>query len=220
MADFLSVVSSAAIGNFGPLIGDVASSFASIISANRSIGGIIANVTVEEVHRDEMMITQHPVETGSPVSDHAFVQPPTVEIHAGFSNSSARSEGYVQEIYAAFLALQKSANPFSVVTGKRNYSSMLARNISVKTNEAAEFSLDITVVCQYVAITKGGTTNNSQITNGSSPQTDAGSGQTVTAPSTPEIVGGSQLVPTPNINGLYSTGALFSPSTTFNPAKQ
>ncbi|MGO9421377.1 phage baseplate protein [Roseiarcus sp.] len=47
---------------------------------NPSIGGIIPDVTIEELHHDRAVITQHPVETGNRVSDHMFFNPATVEM--------------------------------------------------------------------------------------------------------------------------------------------
>ena len=60
---------------FGPLIGDAGAPPYALISPTvpfRNIGGIFPDVTTEEIHRDELQITQHPVETGAPVTDHCF----------------------------------------------------------------------------------------------------------------------------------------------------
>ena len=145
MTDVFAVVQS-----LGPIIGDTISNYALITTSARNVGGIYPHVTLEETGRDEMMITQHPVDVGCPVSDHAFIQPWTVEIHCGFSNSTAASEGYVQTVYQSFLSLQQSAKAFSVTTGKRSYGNMLARMVIQKTVAASENSLDITVLCQYI----------------------------------------------------------------------
>lgn len=40
------------------------------IIRSRSVGGFVANVTVEENHSDELVITDHPIEQGTVVSDH------------------------------------------------------------------------------------------------------------------------------------------------------
>lgn len=44
-------------------------------------------VTIEERHSDELAITQHPVESGAAITDHAYKIPPSVMIEAGWSNS-------------------------------------------------------------------------------------------------------------------------------------
>ncbi|WP_144156559.1 phage baseplate protein [Paraburkholderia sp. BCC1885] len=50
-------------------------------------GAIIAQATVEEMHSDETEITEHPVEQGSTISDHAFSRPSEVIVTCGWSNS-------------------------------------------------------------------------------------------------------------------------------------
>lgn len=44
-------------------------------------------MTIEEVHSDEMEITDHPVEQGSTISDHAFARPSEVILTIAWSNS-------------------------------------------------------------------------------------------------------------------------------------
>lgn len=53
----------------------------------KSITQIIKQVTLEEVHTDEMEITEHPVEQGTVIADHAFARPAEVIITAAWSNS-------------------------------------------------------------------------------------------------------------------------------------
>lgn len=48
---------------------------------------IMKQVTIEEVHNDEMEITDHPVERGAVISDHAFARPAELIITAAWSNS-------------------------------------------------------------------------------------------------------------------------------------
>lgn len=62
---------------------------------------LVAQVTVEEVHQDETEITEHPVEQGAAISDHAFARPSEVVITAGWSNSPNNSGPINQLIGAA-----------------------------------------------------------------------------------------------------------------------
>lgn len=114
-----------------------------LLRQGRSIAGILPNVTIEERHTDEIEITQHPVEQGSPISDHAFKRPMRLLMHVGWSNSSAllnlvNGGGDVKDIYQQLLDLQNSFKPFTVVTGKRSYQNMMMRSISVTTNKETE----------------------------------------------------------------------------------
>ena len=46
-----------------------------------------AQVTIEEVHMDELVITEHPVEQGASITDHAFKKPAELLLRLGWSNS-------------------------------------------------------------------------------------------------------------------------------------
>lgn len=132
---------------FGPTIGDAATAFALIApTGQRSIGPIFPNVAEEEIHHDEMTITRHPVQTGSPVTDHMFAEPVVVELRWYWSNSVAGAEGYVQAIYQQILALQKSRVPTDITTGKRQYQNMGIASVAVRTNPETEFALALIVI--------------------------------------------------------------------------
>jgi hypothetical protein len=51
----------------------------------------VPDATIEEVHSDDLEITDHPVEQGTVISDHAFKRPSELIITAGWSNSPNNS---------------------------------------------------------------------------------------------------------------------------------
>jgi hypothetical protein len=125
-------------------------------SRARAIGPMIADVTIEEHHVDEMIITEHPIEQGAPVTDHAYLRPAVVTIRVGWSSSSATALGapfFINGVYTAFRALQQSRIPFPVFTGKRLYQKMLVQRLSVTTDERSENALICTAECRQVIIT-------------------------------------------------------------------
>lgn len=128
-------------------------SYALITGAFRSIGTIIPNVVVEENHHDELLITDHPVEFGAIISDHAFKKPVSVQMRCGWSNSSAQTEGYVQQVYQALIALQDERQPFDVYTGKRVYHNMLLQSLAVTTDQESEWALMVVADLREIIIT-------------------------------------------------------------------
>lgn len=68
---------------------------------------IVAQATIEEVHQDELEVTEHPVEQGTTIADHAFVRPAELIITAGWSNS-ANSQGAI-DAAVGFAATESSA---------------------------------------------------------------------------------------------------------------
>lgn len=177
------------------LIGDAFAPYALISSPSRGIGTIIPDVTVEETHRDNLQITDHPVETGAAISDHAFILPSEIEIRAGFSNATAQAEGYVQSIYQEFLVLQASRQPFNVSTGKRQYSSMLIRSLTTATDETTETTLNITVGLRRINIVStsgGGATAPQANPQQTAPTTDGGTVTPNAASQVPTFASGQQ----------------------------
>jgi hypothetical protein len=139
-------------GGLNDVIGLFDDNYALIVRRSRSIGSIIPDVVVEERHEDALMITEHPVETGAAISDHAYKRPSRVEMRIGFSDSTAAAAGYVQQAYQELLALQAAREPFDVFTGKRAYSNMLIANLSVVTDRKSEWMLGALVTLQQVII--------------------------------------------------------------------
>ena len=50
---------------------------------------ILADVVIEEQHTDNLEVTQHPVERGANISDHAYKTPAVVTLYLGWSLSKA-----------------------------------------------------------------------------------------------------------------------------------
>ncbi|HDU5791737.1 phage baseplate protein [Klebsiella aerogenes] len=133
---------------------------------SRRIGLIVPSVVVSEKHNDTLEITEHPVETGAPVSDHAYKRPSEVVMEVGFAGGGSlldfidtSSLGLTlglspKETYQQILDLQTSRIPFDVVTGKRLYSNMLIRAIEVTTDRTSENVLMAVLTLREVIITQ------------------------------------------------------------------
>jgi hypothetical protein len=130
------------------------------VPQRRSIGGFPAQVVIEEVERDELTITEHPVEQGAPIADHAFKRPSEVTIRAGWSATEAgdlSADG--GGIYSILLQMQAALQPFNVFTGKRSYKDMLIASLVVETDEKSEFALMATITCRQIILVSTSTTS-------------------------------------------------------------
>lgn len=149
-----------------------------LIKPRRGIGDLpIAQATIEEVHNDELEITDQPVEQGAMITDHAFKRPAECIITCGYSNSpgssallgslfgaatgtvggiasllTGNSVSQVNDIYQKFLALQVLREPFDVYTGKRFYTSMLIKSLREVTNKETENALVLVVHLRQIII--------------------------------------------------------------------
>lgn len=141
-----------------------------LFAKKRTIMGLFADVTIEEQHNDELNITEHPVETGSPVSDHAYMNPPEVTIKLGWSESAGKLNSLLGNsfiagtpsligVYEALLTLQRNAVRLVVMTGKRLYVDMLIKSLKVTTDMESENALFVTMTLKQVVITNTQETN-------------------------------------------------------------
>lgn len=134
----------------------------------KRIGTIKIGATIEESHLDELQITEHPVERGAEINDHAFKRQPEVHIQCGWSNSdlaalggtlqaifeggSLPSADYISTVYSQLLALQEARQPFDVVTSLRMYQDMLFKSLGVVKDQKTGQALMVTATLKQIRI--------------------------------------------------------------------
>lgn len=129
---------------------------------SRKIGIFVPDVVVSEKYVDALEITEHPVEFGAAINDHAYKRASEVTMECGFAGGGSvldlvnlssiglRVGESPREIYQQLLDLQKSRVPFDVVTGKRTYSNMLIRAIEATTDRTSENVLSCVLTLREV----------------------------------------------------------------------
>jgi len=132
-----------------------------LFSKGRSIAGFVPDVIVKEVHQDNLTITQHPIEAGAAISDHAYNEMPTLEMTVlwrylanGLISGLLDKAGSSGDTYTDLLTLQANREPFDVMTGKREYKDVLLTAIEVKTDADTENSLSATLTFQQLFIVR------------------------------------------------------------------
>lgn len=126
-----------------------------IVVLSRNIGGFVADVTIREDHEDELVVTENPVEQGADITDNSYKAPARLTVDVGYSNSSLQSNGdpnYAANVYAQFLALQASRQPFQVITGKRQYTNMVITLLHTVTDQDTENALLLTVKMREIIL--------------------------------------------------------------------
>lgn len=142
----------------------ILSSIATVLfGQGRSIAGIVPDVVIEERHNDTMVITDHPVQVGHPISDHAYQQPPELVMKIGWSDSSMLLNSVMSgsifsgitslnDMYQTLLDLMQQAEPLDITTGKRQYDNMVIKSLAVTTDKATENALVVTATFRKVFI--------------------------------------------------------------------
>lgn len=118
----------------------------------RKLANFEAYMTIEETGQDESVITEHPVQYGAEVTDHAYNKPATLSMQIQFSDSETGVQ--LDEIYRRMLQLQNSRVPFEVVTGRRLYKDMLFKSISCTTDRYTDNVLSISVQLRQILTTQ------------------------------------------------------------------
>jgi hypothetical protein len=111
--------------------------------------GLIPQVTIDEDADDELIITEHPVEYGAAITDHAYKRPAEVRLRLGWSNAYI---GDVRLVYEQIQALQLSRKPFLVFTGKRIYQNMLIASLRTHTDAKLEYSFIADIVFRQIIL--------------------------------------------------------------------
>lgn len=119
-----------------------------VVRPQRRIASFTAMCVVEEVGRDELEITKHPVQDGAMISDHAYVKAADLTIKVLFDDDQLP----LDEIYKQLLELQASRLLFDVVTGKRIYKNMLMKSLSQTTDAEKENILSIDMALEEIII--------------------------------------------------------------------
>lgn len=135
---------------------------------------IVAQVTIEEDHEDELTITEHPVEQGAAITDHAYKRPATVRLQLGWSQSGGvwntpnapQQVADVKQLYEQVLTLQAARRPFQVFTGKRAYKDMLVASLRTRTDHTLETSFIADISLQQIILVNVQTTTVAATTAG------------------------------------------------------
>lgn len=152
------------------------------VSNGRQIASIFPDVTTEESHQDTLTITEHPIQQGAPITDHAYKNPSEVTMRVAWSNCKEATDrksingvviDSIADAYAYLLKLQASRQPFDVITGKRAYKNMLIKSLANTTDRKTNETLDIVVGFKQPNFVKTSTAK-IEIANQSNPQVTVG----------------------------------------------
>lgn len=168
-----------------------------------------AQITEVEDARDILVITEHPVEQGATISDHAYKRPEEVTVRMWFIPQQSDSDpDYVRTVYNQLVALQNSRKPFDLYTGKRVYANMLVSTLVVETSQETEYALKAEVAFHHVILVKTQTA--------AAPKDQAAPDRTSGTTNT----GTNQLQTAPNANQQSITATLDSQENAFADFQQ
>lgn len=152
---------------------------AELIYCKTNIGGFFFDAFLRIDHTTKLRITEHPVQTGASISDHAYLEPAEVVMEVGMSDameglvSSQFTGGWSRSVkaYEVLAELQKLRIPLQMTTRLKVYQNMLIETLTVPDDYKTLYSLRCTVTLREIIVAevktvqlsaKGQTTGNTQ----------------------------------------------------------
>lgn len=113
-----------------------------------TFGNFFFDAVFSTDHSANLTVTQHPVQSGASISDHAFMEPDEVSIEIGMTDvASGSSDGSSRSVnaYTQLRAIMELREPVTLITRLKTYSDMIITSISapddVKTMNALRASI-------------------------------------------------------------------------------
>lgn len=125
-----------------------------------SIGGMVFDAWLRLNHNTSLTITQHPVETGAAITDHAYNNPRRFSFNLGQSDVStietSLSTTPAINKYQELVALQQSREPLQLVSKYGIFTNVLIESVDVADDYTTNTVLKATVNLQEIIIANTG----------------------------------------------------------------
>jgi hypothetical protein len=117
-------------------------------------------------HYTALRLTEHPVQSGASITDHAYAVPARVVLEIGMSDvmdsfvhgQYATSKSKSVSAYQTFVNIQKSRLPLQLTTHLQNYATMLIEDIRAADTNATFTGLKATIVLREIILATVSTT--------------------------------------------------------------
>ncbi|MDF2636577.1 MAG: hypothetical protein K0R78_3451 [Pelosinus sp.] len=131
-----------------------------------NIGGFFFDAILRVEHTTTLKSTEHPVQTGANIVDHAYVEPAIIVMEIGMSDAMASmvknqftvGDSRSVSAYRTLLELQRSRLPFRVHTRLNLYENMLIEEISAADDAKTQHSGRFTVTLKEIFVVEVSTT--------------------------------------------------------------
>ena len=140
-----------------------------LVLIKSNIGGMFFDAVFHEETVSSLKITDHPVQNGSNIVDHSYVQPTTITMDIGVSDSMSSiipgqfTGWYTKSVsaYQMLLTLQQSRIPLEVHTRLNHYYNMLIEQITAPDDYKTQHGLKCSVQLKEIFVVEVATTTTS-----------------------------------------------------------
>lgn len=140
-----------------------------------NLNGMVFDAWLRLNHNTELTITQHPVETGAPISDHCFSNPRRFSFDIGMSDvlkspSAAGSSTRSINAYNSLVAMQESRQFLTLNCKYGFYRDILIQSINAVDDAQTVYGSRWTITLQRIVVASpqlgtGQISNNPQVTD-------------------------------------------------------
>ncbi|MBR1559417.1 MAG: hypothetical protein IJ646_04165 [Clostridia bacterium] len=104
-------------------------------------------------HSANVTVTEHPVQVGAPISDHAYQEPDEVTMEIGMSDAMVGvSSDHSVNAFSTLRQIMVKREPVKLVTRLKTYSNMVLTSISAPDDQSTMYGLRATVMFRSVNI--------------------------------------------------------------------
>ena len=125
---------------------------------NKALGTFIFDAVFFADHNMNVVLTRHPVQSGAAVTDHAYVEPETVTLDIGMTDSAKPLKKFGDNRSVTAYSLLKKAmekrQPVTLVTRLFTYKDMVVTVISATDDYTTMNALRATITLQKINIVK------------------------------------------------------------------
>jgi len=133
---------------------------ASLVYLKTNIGGWFFDAFLRSTHTSRLSITQHPVQVGAALTDHAFLQPKELSMEIGMSDAATSlvpgqfTGGWSRSVQAfkVLQELQALRVPLQVHSRLGLYQNMLIEEISAPDDYTTLYGLRCTVLLREIMV--------------------------------------------------------------------
>lgn len=145
------------------------------IRTKKSIGGIQLDAVISETHNNKIRLTENPIELGVDITDHAVIEPKTLNIIAEvsdtplgeaalgqivdlitglFGTSTSKNITRSNAAYNAMVQLQEAREPLEIQTKLVLYNNMIITDINVTQDKNSSKIVNMSINLKEIFLTE------------------------------------------------------------------
>lgn len=138
-------------------------------------GRFVFDAVFNTSHNANLMVTEHPVQSGGSVADHAFMEPDEVQLEIGMSDvATSVGTNHSVNAYTRLRAIMAAREPVTLVTRLKTYQNMLIVSLSAPDDYTTMYALRASVGFKQINIVSVSTVKVQQTVSASTTTSQTG----------------------------------------------